>query len=100
HDELEGGGRKPSESQRRSLRRQLDKLNKDRIRTLRELKLSKKQIDKIVLQIKGYARRVDRAERTSADASQRVGGLDPSAMQKVQRDMQASKAAERRLTRK
>ncbi len=99
HVDLEAG-RTQGEAQRRALQKQLDKLNKDRIGTLRELQLSKKQIDKVVARIKGYTRRVERAERSVVEAEERVGGLVYREMRKVQRDMQASKAAERRLSRK
>ncbi len=96
-DELNG---RMSESKRRDLTAQLDKVNSDRLRALKDLGLSKKQIDKVVATIKSYARRVERAERMTNEAERRVGNLPHSEMKKVMRDMQASKAAERRLTRK
>ncbi len=93
-------GKKQGEAARKAIQKQVDKLNKDRIATLRELQLSKKQIDKIVARIKGYTRRVERAERQVVEAEERCGSLPFREMKKILRDMQASKAAERRLGRK
>ncbi len=89
-----------SEKTKKSHRTQLEKNRKERIATLREVRLSKKQIDKVVVAIKGYVRRVERAESAILDAEARCGGLQHKEIKKAIRDMQASKAAERRISRR
>ncbi|MBT8469547.1 MAG: RNA polymerase sigma factor RpoD [Deltaproteobacteria bacterium] len=79
---------------------QLVKHLEDRISLLRELNLTKKQIDRVVAAIKGYTRRVERAEREINEAEARVGGLQFKDMKRVVRDMQESKAVEKRFHRK
>ncbi|MFO0693104.1 MAG: RNA polymerase sigma factor RpoD [Polyangiales bacterium] len=92
--------RTKGDAQRKQLEAQLSKHNRDRIAALRELRLSKKQIDRVVARIKGYIRRVERAERVVQEAQEKVGGLDAKDIKKILRDMATSKAAERRLSRK
>ncbi len=89
-----------SDTARKQIAAQLVKTNRERIAALRELRLSKKQIDRVVARIKGYIRRVERAELVITEAEQKVGGLDVKDMKKVLRDMATSKAAEKRLARK
>ena len=79
---------------------QLDKHLQERISLLRELNLTKKQIDRVVVGIKAYTRRVERAEREMAEAEARVGGLKFKDMKRVLREMQESKAVEKRVQRK
>ena len=79
---------------------QLEKHLEERIALLRELNLTKKQIDRVVAAIKAYTRRVERAEREINEAETRVGGLQFKDMKRVVRDMQESKAVEKRVERK
>ena len=79
---------------------QIEKYCQVQIMLLRELKLTKKQIDRVVATIKGYTRRVERAEREVSEAEARVGGLKFKDMKRVLRDMQESKAVEKRVQRK
>jgi RNA polymerase primary sigma factor len=88
--------RKVSDRSKRQYFAQLDKHRHERVSLLRELNLTKKQIDRVVVRIKSYIRRVERAEREIQDAEARVGGLKHKDMQRVIRDMQESKAAEKR----
>ena len=67
---------------------------------MRELNLTKKQIDRVVSGIKAYTRRVERAEREMNEAEARVGGLKFKDMKRVLRDMQESKSVEKRVQRK
>jgi len=72
--ELEGK-QKVSDRSKKQHTAQLEKHLEDRISLLRELNLTKKQIDRVVAAIKGYTRRVERAEREINEAEARVGGL-------------------------
>jgi len=91
---------KVSERSRKQQTAQLEKHLEDRIALLRELNLTKKQIDRVVAAIKAYTRRVERAEREVSEAEARVGGLRFKDMKRVVRDMQESKAVEKRVQRK
>jgi RNA polymerase primary sigma factor len=93
-------GKRISDRAKKVQQAQLEKNRKERIATLREVKLSKKQIDKVVVAIKTYVRRVERAESAILDAEARCGGLPHKEIKKAIRDMQMTKAAERRIGRK
>jgi len=93
-------GRRMSERARRGHLNQAQKNRRERINALREIRLSKKQIDKVVARIKSYVRRLEQAETSVTDAEGRSGGHNHRDIRKVLRDMQSSKAAERRLSRK
>ncbi|MGB7475756.1 MAG: RNA polymerase sigma factor RpoD [Polyangiales bacterium] len=97
--ELEGK-QKVSDRSKKQHTAQLEKHLEDRISLLRELNLTKKQIDRVVAAIKGYTRRVERSEREISEAEARVGGLRFKDMKRVVRDMQESKAVEKRVHRK
>ncbi len=88
-----------SERTKRGHQNQLTKNRKERIEALREIRLSKKQIDKVVARIKGYIRRVEQAEQAVSEAERRAG-CEQKDLRKVIRDMQASKAAEKRIQKK
>ena len=98
-NELEGK-RRVSERSKKQYAAQIDKHVDERIVLLRELNLTKKQIDRVVARIKGYIRRVERAEREMNEAEARVGGLKFKDMKRVLRDMQESKSVEKRVMRK
>jgi RNA polymerase primary sigma factor len=89
--------RKVSDRSKKHYVAQLDKHRHERVSLLRELNLTKKQIDRVVVRIKSYIRRVERAERDIQDAEARVGGLKHKDMQRVIRDMHESKAVEKRV---
>ena len=92
--------RRVSERSKKQYAARLDKHVDERVQLLRELNLTKKQIDRVVARIKGYIRRVERAEREMNEAEARVGGLKYDDMKRVVRDMQESKAIEKRVLRK
>jgi RNA polymerase primary sigma factor len=89
--------RKVSDRSKKQYVAQLDKHRHERVSLLRELNLTKKQIDRVVVRIKSYIRRVERAEREIQDAEARVGGLKHKDMQRVIRDMQENKEVEKRV---
>jgi len=94
------GKRRVSERSKKQFAAQIDKQVDERIELLRELNLTKKQIDRVVARIKGYIRRVERAEREIAEARARVGGLKYKDMKRVLGEMRESKAVEKRVHRK
>ncbi len=91
---------KVSDRSRKQHTAQLEKYLEERIALIRELNLTKKQVDRVVAAIKAYTRRVERAEREMNEAEARVGGLRFKDMKRVVRDMQESKAVEKRVQRK
>ncbi|NOQ82908.1 MAG: RNA polymerase sigma factor RpoD [Myxococcales bacterium] len=92
--------RRVSDRGKKQYTAQLDKHLDDRVSLLRELNLTRKQVDRVVAGIKGYTRRVERAEREVGEAEARVGGLKFKDMKRILRDMQESKAVEKRVHRK
>ncbi|MDH3200155.1 MAG: RNA polymerase sigma factor RpoD [Myxococcales bacterium] len=92
--------RRVSDRSKKQYTAQIDKHLDERVALLRELNLTKKQIDRVVARIKNYIRRVERAEREMNEAEQRVGGLKFKDMKRVVRDMQESKATEKRVHRR
>ncbi|MCC6874515.1 MAG: sigma-70 family RNA polymerase sigma factor, partial [Sandaracinaceae bacterium] len=81
---------------RKAGERQMEKHRRERLDALRELGLNKKTIDKIVSAIKGYIRRIERAEATIAESEARVG-TDEKGIRKLQKDATTSKAVELKL---
>jgi RNA polymerase primary sigma factor len=98
-EQLTAGGR-VSEKRIKEIEDAIKKNDRDRIAAVRSLQLSKKQIDRICAALKVHARRVERAERTIAEAEERVGGLSYEDMPKILAEMESGKANERRLHRK
>ena len=98
HGELDAPVR-TSERTRRTQRDALEKHRSERIQTLRELGLHKKQIDKVVSRIKGYIRRIERAERAIFDAEQRCGTAQKD-IKKVLKDVHTDPQAEKRFIKK
>ena len=97
--ELEGK-RRVSERSKKEYSAQLDRHLDERIALLRELNLTKKQIDRVVSRLKGFIRRVERAEREMNDAEARVGGLRFEDMQRVARDLSEGRSLEKRVLRR
>ncbi len=98
-NELEGK-RRISDRSKKQFFAQIEKHRDERVTLLRELNLTKKQIDRVVAAIKSYSRRVERAERDMNEAEARVGGLKHKDMKRVLSDMQESKAVEKRVQRR
>jgi RNA polymerase primary sigma factor len=98
-EELEAA-KKVSDKARRSAEQQMDKIRRERFDTLRELRLNRKQTDRIVNTIKGFVRRVERAESQIAEAERRAGGLTERAIQDAVRDMSANAVAAKKLAKK
>ncbi len=94
------GKRRVSDRSKKQYSAQLDKHLDERVALLRDLNLTKKQVDRVVARIKNYTRRIERAQREMNEAEQRVGGLKFKDMKRVVRDMQESKAVEKRIHRR
>ncbi|MEM7607197.1 MAG: RNA polymerase sigma factor RpoD [Myxococcota bacterium] len=89
-----------AERTRKSHHATLEKNRAERISTLRAVGLSKKQIDKVVARIKGYIRRIERAERAAENAGASVGGLDQKGIRQLLKDLDADKASAKRALKK
>ncbi len=87
-------------TERRAAQRQIDHNKRERIETLRELSLNKKTVDKTVNAVKGYIRRVERAEASIGECERRAGDKDEKAIRKMIKDVQASPAALKRIERR
>ena len=96
--ELDSGKRIAEKTKRQHLA-QVDKNRRERIATLREIRLSKKQIDKVVATIKGYVRRLESAESAITEAETRAS-CSFKDMKKHMRDATKSPASEKRITKK
>ena len=94
------GKRCVSDRSKKQYAAQINKHLDERVALLRELNLTKKQVDRVVARIKSYIRRVERAQREMGEAEQRVGGLKFKDMKRVVHDMQESKAIEKRVQRR
>jgi RNA polymerase primary sigma factor len=93
-------GKKLTDKVRKAHRAQIDKNKKERLEALRELQLTKKQIDKIVAHIKGFIRRIEKAERVVSEAEQRAGGLEQQDIRKAIKDLEVDGPAAKRLQKK
>ncbi len=98
-DELESAKR-ISDKARRAVEGQMSKIRRERFDTLRELRLNKKQLDRIVNTIKGFVRRVERAEDAIGEAERKAGGLTEKAIRQAMREMTENPALARRLQKK
>ncbi|MDD9936975.1 MAG: RNA polymerase sigma factor RpoD [Myxococcales bacterium] len=88
---------KKTEKARNEVRTPLESNQKDIVRALHEAKFTKKLIDELVLRIKGYARRVERADNEVLEAERSVGMIKAGDMQKSIDQIRASKSAEKRI---
>ena len=93
-------GNKIADRARKGHEQTIDKNRKERIAAIREMGLSKKQIDKVVNRIKGYIRRIERAERAIENAMESAGGQDENGIHKLLEDFEADKPAAKRTVRK
>ena len=94
------GKRRLSERSRKQHKSQLDKHHQECVVVLREIGLTKKQVDRVVAGIKQYIRRIERAEREINEAERRVGGLKHTDMRRVMREMQEDVMLERKVARR
>jgi RNA polymerase primary sigma factor len=65
--------KKMSEVKRRELRNDIKAIEADMMENLEAIQLNKKQIDRIVLKLKGFIKRLEEADRDRFEAERRVG---------------------------
>jgi len=67
------GAKKLSEVKRKELRNEIKAIEAEMMENLEAIQLNKKQIDRIVLKLKGFIKRVEEAERELVDCERRSG---------------------------
>jgi RNA polymerase primary sigma factor len=67
------GAKKLSEVKRKELRNEIKAIEAEMMENLEAIQLNKKQIDRIVLKLKGFIKRVEEAERELLDCERRSG---------------------------
>jgi RNA polymerase primary sigma factor len=88
-----------SESTRRKARAAADKLRDDLLDTLHDLRLNKKQIDRIVVRLKGLVSRIEGGRREILDNEQRVR-MSEKEMRKILREARGSVLRQRKVNRR
>ena len=89
-----------AEKSRKANQEQLEQNRRERLAALREVRFTKKQIDKVVSKIKGYVRRLEKAETAISDAEQRAGGVRAADIENTIRDWESSETSAKRLEKK
>jgi len=85
-----------SESTKRKAKNQADALREDLLDSLHDLRLNKKQIDRVVMRLKGLVSRIEAAQREIADHEQRTGGMNEREMRKNVREARGSALRQRK----
>jgi len=96
-EEQLASGARLRETVRAGYELQVAKARVERGAALREMGLLRKQIDRVIARIKGHVRRVERAERSAVEASERAGGLGVKEVSKAIRAMEEAANAGRRF---
>ncbi|MFK7988743.1 MAG: RNA polymerase sigma factor RpoD [Sandaracinaceae bacterium] len=86
--------------ERRELQKVIDKGRDECIDALKEVRMNKKTIDKVVNAIKSYTRRIERAEAAVQECLRRAAARDEKALKKLIKDMQTTPAVARRVQRR
>ncbi len=92
-EDIAGG---KSTTEKRAAQRQIESNRHDRIEVLRELQLNKKTVDRTVSTIKGYIRRVERAEAMILECERRAGEPDEKGIRRLLKEMQSSAVVQKR----
>jgi len=87
-------------AEKKALAAPVEKLRRERVETLRTLGMNKKTIDKVVVALKTYVRRVERAEAMIAECERRAGGKREKAIKKLLKDVQTNPSIARRTARR
>ncbi len=93
------GQRGLSDSTKRKAKSQVAALKQDLLDALQELRLNKKQIDRIVVRLKGLVSRIESARREIADCEQRAG-MNEKEFKKTLREIRASPLRQRAVAKK
>jgi RNA polymerase primary sigma factor len=93
------GQRGLSESTKRKAKSQVTALKQELLDALQELRLNKKQIDRIVIRLKGLVSRIESARREIVDCEQRAG-MNEKEFKKTLREIRASPLRQRAVAKK
>jgi RNA polymerase primary sigma factor len=88
-----------AESTKKKAKSQVAGLKQDLLDALQELRLNKKQIDRIVARLKGLVSRIESARREIVDAEQRVG-MSERDLKKTLREARGSTLRQRTVTKR
>jgi RNA polymerase primary sigma factor len=88
-----------SESAKRKAKAQVTALKQELLDALQELRLNKKQIDRIVLRLKGLVSRIESARREIGDCEQRIG-MSERELKKTMREARGSTLRQRNVTKR
>jgi RNA polymerase primary sigma factor len=91
---------KASDRAKKLLDEHLEKARRERVEVLRDIRLNKKQVDKIVGAIKAYVRRIEMAESQIGEAERRVGSIDEKEIRRIIREAATNKSLEKRWAKK
>jgi RNA polymerase primary sigma factor len=93
------GQRGLSDSTKRKAKSQVTELKQELLDALQELRLNKKQIDRIVVRLKGLVSRIESARREIVDCEQRAG-MNEKEFKKTLREIRASPLRQRAVAKK
>ncbi len=91
--------KKLSEVKRRELRNEIKAIEADMMENLEAIQLNKKQIDRIVVKLKGFIKRLEEADRDRLEAERRVG-VAWRELARMLRDTREDDAERRKLSKK
>jgi RNA polymerase primary sigma factor len=89
----------PVRKHQKKAKSQVAELKQDLLDALQELRLNKKQIDRIVARLKGLVSRIESARREIVDAEQRVG-MSERELKKTLREARGSTLRQRTVTKR
>ncbi len=93
------GAKKISETKKRDLKAEIKAIEAEMMENLEAIQLNKKQIDRIVLKLKGFIKRVEEAEREYHDC-ERQTGVPFRDLRKALREVREDDGARKKLARK
>ncbi len=97
--EKDGDGKVPSEATKKKLKGQVDKHKHEMFEALHDLRMNKKQIDRIVIVLKGYVGRIETANREVAECERR-SGLPIKELRKTLREQRSSDVRKKAVAKK
>ncbi len=91
--------KKMSEVKRREIRNEIRTIEAEMMENLEAIQLNKKQIDRIVLRLKSFIKRVEEAERELLECERRTG-IPVKELRRLLRETREDEAGRRKLARK
>jgi RNA polymerase primary sigma factor len=89
----------PSEALKKRVRKQIDGFKQEILEALAEMRLNKKQIDRIVLKLKEFVSRIEQANREIIDCEHK-SGLSLKEFRKTLREIRSSQIRQRAVAKK